>query len=213
MTTPPPSPAPAPALTAPPSVAAAALRVGLALIATAALFVAGAAGYRWLLSVCRPSRGVGTQGPRGWFARWIHPGNETERIDVLARSWIGSKEAVCLIRAGRERFLIGVTPQRVTLLGRMDDAPAARAASAAPPMTAAVAAAAPPSVSVDAAPATPAARAALSPDFALELSAAAREPAPSAPVPPALTEESIRTALSASRQRRQRRSRTEVHVG
>jgi hypothetical protein len=191
------------ALAPPPSMTTAVVRVVLALGVVSALLLGGVAGHRWLLGRLRPpARGVGG-GARGWFARWILPVTDGDRVDVVARSWVGAKESVCLIRAGQDRFLVGVTPQRVSLLGRLDGSAPAPA-----PRPAATLAAAPPAAR---APGPPAGE-----DFARELAEAARQPAPPAAAsPPAVTEDSIRAALAESRQRRARATRAgrpEIHV-
>jgi hypothetical protein len=60
-------------------------------------------------------------GWRAWCARWITaPTAPADRLDVLARSHVGAKESVCIIRAGSERFLVGVTAHQIALLGRLD---------------------------------------------------------------------------------------------
>jgi hypothetical protein len=195
------------ALSAPPSPWQSAARVALALGAVVAAMLASVAGYRWLLRVLRPpARGAGGA-RRGWFSRLILPSHDGDRVDVLARSWVGAKESVCLIRAGNERFLVGVTTARVSLLGRLD--------------AGALAAVAPPAAGAPAAAAGPA------PTFARELAAAAEReagaPAAAAvvpaepPGPPPITEESIRAALTQSRRRARtarasRPARVEVHV-
>jgi hypothetical protein len=207
----------APMIGPPPSMTVAVARVGLALVVVSALLIGGLAGYRWVLAALRPpARGAGGSGRRGWFARWILPGNDTDRIDVLARSWVGAKESVCLIRTGQDRFLIGVTAQRVSLLGRLDESGApARAGETA--SAARVNVVAPAAVvtrgEAAAAPApAPKAAAAPTPDFAHELASATPAEPPAAP---RITEASIRAALAESRQRRARsrgRVRPEVHV-
>jgi hypothetical protein len=57
---------------------------------------------------------------------------------VLARSHVGAKESVCIIRAGTERFLVGVTAHQIVLLGRLDPVrePAEPAREPAAPSTA-----------------------------------------------------------------------------
>jgi hypothetical protein len=56
-----------------------------------------------------------------------------DRLEIVERGYVGPKESVCIVRAGTERFLIGVTPTRISLLGRL--APAAEA-EAGPPAAA-----------------------------------------------------------------------------
>ena len=51
-----------------------------------------------------------------------------DRLEILDRRPVGAKESVCVVRAGREQFLIGVTASQISLLGRLG--PAVEAAEA-----------------------------------------------------------------------------------
>ena len=73
------------------------------------------------------------------------PGAEAERLEVLERRHLGPRESVCVVRAGGEQFLIGVTASGISLLsglaraderagdGRPRDDAAAMAARPTPP--------------------------------------------------------------------------------
>lgn len=122
-------PAPAWAETlASPSAGVAGARVLAAVSAVAVLLALTLLGLRWLFQrVDRASgrarlrRVVG--GSAGWLSRWmpaaIEPG---DRVDIVGRSQVGPKESVCIVRVAKERFLIGVTPNRISLLGRLEAA-------------------------------------------------------------------------------------------
>jgi Flagellar biosynthesis protein, FliO len=81
-------------------------------------------------------------GPRSWLARWQRAGTRgADRLEILDRRPVGAKESVCVVRAGREQFLIGVTASQISLLGRLG--PVVEAAAAPVPAPAAVEAAGP----------------------------------------------------------------------
>jgi hypothetical protein len=112
-----PVPAPAPTLGAAGLRVAGATAVVAVLLAITLFMLRGL--HRW-----RPGAARSAQGGRGWRAwcsRWIAASPAPEdRLDVLARSHVGAKESVCIIRAGTERFLVGVTAHQIALLGRLD---------------------------------------------------------------------------------------------
>jgi hypothetical protein len=122
----------------------------------------------------QPGGGPVLAGARGWFRRAV-PVPAADPLEVVERRPVGPKESVCVVRVGSERFLIGVTSSRVSLLGRLD---AGRPPAGAPR---------------DPAPA----------NFARELAGAvvtrfpALDPAPV----PALTEATVQTLLTRSRER------------
>ena len=62
-------------------------------------------------------------GPRSWLSRWQRAGTRAaDRLEILDRRPVGAKESVCIVRAGREQFLIGVTASQISLLGRLGPA-------------------------------------------------------------------------------------------
>lgn len=127
-----------------------------------------------LRRLLRPGGGPVLAGARGWFRR-AAPAAPADPLEVVERRAVGPKESVCVVRVGRERFLIGVTSSRVSLLGRLDGGhPVAGAPR-------------------DPAPA----------DFARELSGAVvtRYPAPDPAPVPALAEATVQTLLTRSRER------------
>jgi hypothetical protein len=127
-----------------------------------------------LRRLLRPGGGPLLAGARGWFRR-AAPAAPADPLEVVERRAVGPKESVCVVRVGSERFLIGVTSSRVSLLGRLDGG---RPVASAPR---------------DPAPA----------DFARELSGAVvtRYPAPDPAPVPALTEATVQTLLTRSRER------------
>ena len=77
-------------------------------------------------------------GPRSWLARWQRAGTRAaDRLEILDRRPVGAKEAVCVVRAGREQFLIGVTASQISLLGRLAHVVEAAEVPAPPPVEAA----------------------------------------------------------------------------
>jgi hypothetical protein len=69
----------------------------------------------------------------GWLAR-LMPARapDIDRIEILARSYVGSRESISVVKVGRERFLVGITGTTVSFLSRLDaNAPGARILSAA----------------------------------------------------------------------------------
>jgi flagellar biogenesis protein FliO len=64
-----------------------------------------------------------SRGRLSWRSLWgSQSRSAADRLEVLERSYVGAKESVCIVRAGAERFLIGVTSSRISLLGRLDGA-------------------------------------------------------------------------------------------
>jgi flagellar protein FliO/FliZ len=162
---------------------AAGARLGGAFAIVAVAMAVSLVAYRRFAQGPRGDRHGRARG-RGWRAWWMSAAPAgSDRIDVLARSWVGSKESVCVVRVGDERFLVGVTPAQVSLLGRLSALPAVAE-----------------SAEAEAASAVP--------DFARALTVAAVAASRPAPVPsaqpaaPAVTGASIREALQRSRARR-----------
>jgi hypothetical protein len=98
-----------------------------ALAAVGVLLAGSLAGYRWLAqssgraAVVR-ARARTREYPR-WFSRWIpSAAMDADRITIVTRSYLGSRESICLVEVGQERFLIGVTASTISLLGRLDSA-------------------------------------------------------------------------------------------
>jgi hypothetical protein len=103
------------------------VRLLLALAAVGGLLAGSLAAYRRLAqgpgraAVLR-ARGRSREQPR-WFSRWIPSAPaEADRITIVTRSCVGSRESICLVEVGHERFLIGVTASTISLLGRLDPA-------------------------------------------------------------------------------------------
>ena len=140
------------------------------------------------------ARGRWARLPRGWLGLWNPAGRHVaDRLEILDRRPVGAKESVCVVRAGREQFLIGVTASRISLLGRLEpSADAEEAASLPAPMEAAA-----PPADVDE-PATT--------DFARGLAEhTAARPSPD--------EASFRQLLARSRDRLSRLGLDSVHAG
>lgn len=113
-------------VTAPPSAGIAGARVVGAVSTVAVLLAVTLLGLRWLFQ--RMDRSSGTarlrrvvSGGTSWLSRWMPAAIAAEdRVDIAGRSSVGPKESVCIVRVGRERFLIGVTAHRISLLGRLE---------------------------------------------------------------------------------------------
>lgn len=108
-----------------------------ATVAVAGLLVVSLAGYRRLARprgrTCASRRKPGGRRGLRWLFRWAAPpAAETDRIEVLGRSFLGPRESICVVRVGRERFLLGVTPAGVGLLSRLDAPDRAPAETAEP---------------------------------------------------------------------------------
>jgi len=147
-------------------------------------------GLRWVFQRAERIGGRGRlrrpAGARaGWLARFMPAGRAAAaRVEILGRSYVGAKESVCVIGVGPERFLVGVTAHRITLLGKLE-APGAPAAEA----------------RAERIPREPAPD-----DFARELSGAVgARPQPS--------ESSMRAMLARSRERLARLGVNSVHAG
>ncbi len=103
------------------------VRLALALAAVGVLLGGSLAGYRWLVQASSRAAVVRTRGRAReharWFSRWIpSAAADGDRITVVTRSYLGSRESICLVEVGTERFLIGVTASTISLLGRLDPA-------------------------------------------------------------------------------------------
>jgi hypothetical protein len=82
-------------------------------------------------------------GPTAWWRRWLPaPPAEGDRIEMLTRLALGTRESLALVRIGRERLLVSVTASQIALLTRLDLAEAAPAAAPAADFPSALAAAA-----------------------------------------------------------------------
>jgi flagellar biogenesis protein FliO len=94
----------------------------------AVLLAATLLGLRWLFQRMERSSGTArlrrvVSGSTSWLSRWVPPASAPEdRVDIVGRSHVGPKESVCIVRVAKERFLIGVTAHRVSLLGRLEPA-------------------------------------------------------------------------------------------
>ena len=149
-------------------------------------------------------------GPRRWLALWQRAGiHAADRLEIVDRRPVGAKESVCVVRAGREQFLIGVTASQISLLGRLG--PAVEAAEAPVPVPARVeAAVAAPLPDVDEPTATDFARG-LGERRAARSSPRAALPAESTPSGP--DDASFRLVLARSRDRLSRLGLHTVHAG
>ena len=106
---------------APPSMGGIVWRVVGALAVVGALLTVTLAMLRGLTGGRgRPPAVFARGGPRSWLARWQRAGTRAaDRLEILDRRPVGAKESVCVVRAGREQFLIGVTASQISLLGRL----------------------------------------------------------------------------------------------
>jgi hypothetical protein len=130
----------------------------------------------------------------GWLARLLRRSPEGDRIEILARSYVGSRESISVVQVGQERFLVGITGSQVSLIARLEGdagSPLPRAGVPAP-------------LPVAPAPVVGPAVA----DFAEALRAAsppparpAREAAPEAAAEDPVAERAIRAALARARER------------
>jgi len=110
---------------APASAGWVALRVSGAFAAVGLLLALALAGYRWVMEAAaapgsgrRPGRR--SRGRQSWFVRFLGPAvPEADRVRIVARSYLGSRESICVVEAGQERFLVGVTAARISPLGRL----------------------------------------------------------------------------------------------
>ena len=109
-----------------PSVGIAVSRVVGASAVVAVLLTLTLLVLRWLFRhVGRPAtRRSPSAGRIGWRSLWpsAAPSSPADRLEILERSHVGVKESVCIVRAGSERFLIGVTSSQICLLGRLGSA-------------------------------------------------------------------------------------------
>jgi len=111
---------------APPSLGAASARFLGASSMVAALLALTLLGLRWLFRrvdrsshSARVRRAVSARG--SWLARWMPAATSAaDRLEITGRSHLGPKESVCIVQVGAERFLIGVTASRISLLGKLD---------------------------------------------------------------------------------------------
>jgi flagellar biogenesis protein FliO len=105
-----------------PSLGWALLRMTGSLVIVGALLGGSVLAYRRFGGVRRPGRAAGAarSGLR-WFSQWI-PSSvaEADRVQVVSRSYLGPKESICVVQAGRERFLVATTGTGISLLGRLE---------------------------------------------------------------------------------------------
>jgi hypothetical protein len=107
------------------SVTVSALRLVGALAAVGVLLVLGRMAARRFLVPSSHARRTVPSGRflRGGFpglGRWFPSAGAVEgELTVLARSWLGPRESVCIVRSGQERFLIGVSQAGISLLSRL----------------------------------------------------------------------------------------------
>lgn len=100
----------------------AAFRLAVGCVAVGVLLFAALALYR---RAFQPGAAASRRRGAGWLARWVPAGTRDEdRITLLARSYLGTRESVCVMRVGDERFLIGVTTGQISMLGRLGEHPA-----------------------------------------------------------------------------------------
>lgn len=106
---------------APPSMGGIVWRVAGALAVVGVLLTVTLAMLRGLTSGRGRQPAIfGRGGPRSWLARWQRAGTRAaDRLEILDRRPVGAKESVCVVRAGGEQFLIGVTASQISLLGRL----------------------------------------------------------------------------------------------
>lgn len=193
----------------------AALRMGAASAVVAAVMLGSLAVYRRLAGRGpRPAAAGRARARRrpGWFARWMPPPPaDGDRVELLARTWVGSKEAVCVVRVGRERFLLGLAGGGLTLLSRLDPDPVTAPGTVVPE--------GPPAVSAREAvaarrPAVEPGPAAVPEPAASDFATALREAsAAEAQAATEVTEEAIRAALARSRERLARQGRATGPAG
>jgi flagellar biosynthesis protein FliO len=119
----------APDETAAPSLGMAASRVLGATAVVGVLLTLTLLVLRWLFRHAGRAPGSsglfrGLAGRTGWRSLW-RPATPSpaDRLEILERSPVGMKESVCVVRAGSERFLIGVTSTQISLLGRLHPSP------------------------------------------------------------------------------------------
>ncbi len=122
------SAAPAWAQATPPSLGTAGARALAAASVVGLLLALTLLGLRWLFRRVDRSTDAARlrrvrSGRMSWFSRWVPAAAAAvDRLAILDRSSVGPKESICLVRVGPERFLIGVTASRISLLGRIEAA-------------------------------------------------------------------------------------------
>lgn len=110
---------------APPSLGVAGARVLGAVSVVGLLLALTLLGLRWLFRrVDRSTDATRLRrvlaGRMSWFSRWVPAATEAaDRLEIIDRSYVGPKESMCVVQVGSERFLIGVTASRITLLARL----------------------------------------------------------------------------------------------
>jgi flagellar biogenesis protein FliO len=118
--------APAWAQAAPPSLGMAGARALGAASVVGLLLALTLLGLRWLFRRVDHSTDAARlrrvlSGRMSWFSRWVPAATAAaDRLAILDRSYVGPKESICLVQVGPERFLIGVTASRISLLGRLE---------------------------------------------------------------------------------------------
>jgi flagellar biogenesis protein FliO len=124
---PPPLPAPLPSLGGPdasavlmPSLGWALLRMAGALVVVGVLLAASALAYRRFAGQRRPAPASSSRGGLRWFSQWMpSAASDADRVQIVSRSFLGSKESICVVQAGHERFLVATTGSGISLLGRL----------------------------------------------------------------------------------------------
>jgi hypothetical protein len=131
-------PAAPPPIASEPSALADTLRAGGATVLVVLLL--GGVALAWRRR--RAPRPAGS-GPAAWWRRWLPAlPAEGDRIEMLTRLSLGTRESLALVRIGRERLLVSVTASQIALLTRLDPAEAPPAAAPATDFPSALAAAA-----------------------------------------------------------------------
>jgi hypothetical protein len=102
-----------------PSLAGALLRLVGAVVVLALLMAAAVVGYRRLVTRVGARRGI---------LAWVTGGGAAPDADVVrvgARRYLGARESVAVIHVEGERFLVGITAIRISLLARLEPAASA----------------------------------------------------------------------------------------
>ena len=113
---------------APPSLGVAGARVLGAVSVVGLLLALTLLGLRWAFPRVDRSTDPGRArrvlgGRMSWFSRWVPAATAAaDRLEIIDRSCVGPKESMCVVQVGSERFLIGVTASRISLLARLGTA-------------------------------------------------------------------------------------------
>jgi len=102
-------------------------RLAVAFTVVGVLLVGGLKLYRRSL---QPGPRTARRRSSSWLARWVPASaGDQDKITLLARNYLGTRESVCVLRVGTERFLVGVTSAQISMLGRLGVGPAAEGPS------------------------------------------------------------------------------------